>query len=218
MSELTRRRLEPELLDSLAPDHPDALHNRRDLRLTNAITGNHRWLVATARALLRPGETALEVGAGTGELTRRLHVASVPVDGLDLWPAPQAWPKHRRWHRADLRAFDGYEAYPVILGNLIFHQFADDELAALGSKLRRSARVILACEPVRQRRSQVLFALFGRLFGANHVSLHDAHVSIAAGFRGDELSITLGLEPATWRVTVRCTTLGMYRLAAVRNQ
>ena len=25
------------------------------------------------------------------------------------------------------------------------------------------------------------------LLGANHVSLHDAHVSIAAGFLGDEL-------------------------------
>lgn len=217
MSELTRRRLEPELLDSLAPDHPDALHNRRDLRLTNAVTGNHRWLVATTRSLRRSGEAVLEVASGTGELTRRLHDAGVPVDGLDLWPAPDPWPEERRWHRADLRAFDGYAAYPVVLGNLIFHQFADDELAALGAKLRRTARVILACEPVRRRRSQVLFALFGRLFGANHVSLHDAHVSIAAGFLGEELPATLGLDPASWQVNVTLTTLGMYRMVAVRN-
>jgi len=35
--------LQAELLDSLPPDHPDALHNRRDLRLTNALMGNSRW-------------------------------------------------------------------------------------------------------------------------------------------------------------------------------
>ena len=98
-----------------------------------------------------------------------------------------------RWHRADLLNFDGYDDYAVILGNLIFHQFSDVQLAALGLKLRRSARLILACEPLRRRSSQILFAAVAPLLGANHVSLHDAHVSVGAGFRGAELPHLLGL-------------------------
>ena len=82
-----------------------------------------------------------------------------------------------------------------MVGNLIFHQFSGPDLAHLGDTLRRSARVIVACEPLRRRISQLLYRSFAPLFGANHVSLHDAHVSIAAGFRGHELPALLGWMP-----------------------
>ena len=212
-----QRTLEPELLDSLPPGHPDALHNRRDLRLTNAIVGNHRWLARTLPRLLRPGEKALEIGAGLGELGQRLHRQGLHVGGLDLWSRPSDWGPANAWHVADLRTFDGYGDYDAILGNLIFHQFSDAELAALGKKLRAKARVILACEPGRRRVSQTLFRTIGPLLGANYVSLHDAHVSIAAGFRADELPRLLGLNPAEWNVTCTTTVLGAYRMTAVRR-
>lgn len=209
------RLLEPEWLDSLPPDHPDAVHNRRDLRLTNWVLGNHRWIARTLRAHLRPGEIILEVGAGTGELGHRLAAAGHAVDGLDLWPRPPGWPEQRAWHVADLRAFGGYAHYPVVIGNLIFHQFSDEELAALGAVLRRSARVIVASEPHRRRISQVLYRTLGPLFGANRVSLHDAHVSIAAGFRGEDLPRALGLHPDAWDIRCEATLLGAYRMVAV---
>ncbi|MES2694028.1 MAG: hypothetical protein V4773_11185 [Verrucomicrobiota bacterium] len=212
-----QRTLQPELLDSLPHDHPDALHNRRDLRLTNRIVGSHRWLTHTLPPLLRPGERALELGAGTGELGQRLIGAGVALDGLDLWPRPAEWPAGHAWHRADLLSFDGYGRYAAIVGNLIFHQFSDAALATLGAQLRRNARIIVACEPLRRRSSQVLFRTFGPLLGANRVSLHDAHVSIAAGFRGDELPQMLGLSPAEWEITLTTTLLGMYRMVAVRR-
>jgi hypothetical protein len=211
-----QRILEPELLDSLPPNHPDALHNRRDLRLTNLVLGTHRWLERTLPRLLRPGEPTLELGAGTGELGRRLHRAGVPADGLDMWPRPAGWPTHRAWHVADLRTFAGYADYPVVFGNLIFHQFAGDELAKLGGDLRRSARLVVACEPARRRVSQVLYRALAPLFGANRVSLHDAHVSIAAGFRGDELPRALGLARPGWTITCTTTLLGIQRMVARR--
>lgn len=211
-----QRTIQPEILDSLPPDHPDALHNRRDLRLTNIIVGNHRWLVRTLPPLLRPGERALEIGAGTGELALRLIREGLPVDGLDLWPEPVDWSPGRVWHRADLRTFSDYDGYDTILGNFIFHQFSAAELLALGAALRASARVILAAEPVRRRFSQVLFRLLGPLLGANRVSLHDAHVSIAAGFRGAELPRALGLD-AAWDVRCSHTALGAYRMIALRR-
>ena len=212
-----QRTLQPELLDSLPHEHPDALRNRRDLRLTNAIVGNHHWLADTLPRRLRAGELALEIGAGTGELGLRLRRHGLQLDGLDLWPRPATWPAERAWHVADLRAFAGYDQYRAIIGNLIFHQFSDAELAALGGKLRASARVILACEPARRRVSQTLFRTLGPLLGANYVSLHDAHVSIAAGFRDDELPRLLGLNPAEWDVTCQTTLLGAYRMIAIRR-
>jgi len=211
-----QRTLQPELLDSLPHDHPDALHNRRDLRLTNRIVGNHRWIAQTLPPLLHPDETALEIGAGTGELGRVLARRGVALDGLDLWPRPPDWPGPRAWHVADLRAFTGYHRYPAIVGNLIFHQFSAAELAALGTQLR-DARVLVACEPARRRLSQFLFRTLAPLLGANHVSLHDGHVSIAAGFRGDELPRALGLSPSAWDIRCSTTALGVYRLVAVRR-
>jgi hypothetical protein len=211
-----QRMLEPELLDSLPPDHPDALHNRRDLRLTNLIVGNHRWLLRRLPKLMRAGETALELGAGDGALGLQFAKRGVPVDGLDVWPRPRNWRSERAWHVADLRAFDGYHDYAVVFGNLIFHQFSEPDLAALGAKLRKATRAIVACEPQRRRLSQVLYRTLGPVFGANHVSLHDAHVSIAAGFRGDELPQALGLVGSGWSVQVSTTALGLYRMIAAR--
>ena len=212
-----QRTLQPELLDSLSPNDPAALHNRRDLRLTNRLMGNHRWLARTLPPLLRPGELTLELGAGTGELGLRLARQSLPVDGLDLWPRPDAWPAARAWHSADLRQFRAYPPYAAIFGNLIFHQFPEAELAALGAEIRRHARVILACEPSRRRLSQTLYRVLGPLFGANEVSLHDAHVSIAAGFRGDELPRALGLDSSTWDCRSTTTALGAYHMVAIRR-
>ena len=208
---------QPELLDSLPPQHPDALHNRRDLRLTNRLMGNHRWLARALPPRLRPGELVLELGAGTGELAGRLGAAGVSVDGLDLWPRPKNWPASRTWHAADLRTFTDFGRYAVVVGNLILHQFTDAELATLGRKLQQKARLIVACEPARRRLSQVLYRVLGPLFGANHVSLHDAHVSIAAGFCGQELPHALGLDAAAWEWHCATTALGAYHMVARRR-
>jgi hypothetical protein len=214
---MRQRELQPELLDKLAPDDPAARHNRRDLRITNSVTGTHRWLRRQLIRRVGAGEPVLEIGAGTGELGLPLQRAGLAVDGLDLWARPPDWPTERKWHRADLRSFDGYAAYPVICGNLIFHQFSAIELAGLGAQLRRHSRLIVACEPARRRISQLLYRALGPLFGANYVSLHDAHVSIAAGFRGDELPRALGLDAATWDVHCGTSLLGIYRMVATRR-
>jgi hypothetical protein len=54
------------------------------------------------------------------------------------------------------------------------------------------------------------------LLGANHVTLHDAHVSVTAGFCGDELPKALGLDDGNWKYSCRSTALGVCRMVAVR--
>lgn len=212
-----QRTLQPELLDSLPPTHPDARHSRRDLRLINHIMGNHRWLGRTLPALLTAGEHVLEIGAGTGELALRLAADGVRIDGLDICPRPEIWAADCDWHNSDLRSFDGYDRYPAVIGNLIFHQFSDEDLAELGRRLAVSARVIVACEPLRSRGHQALFATLAPIFGANRVTRHDAHVSIAAGFQGDELPRLLGLDEKNWHYSCQTTALGAYRMVAIRQ-
>jgi SAM-dependent methyltransferase len=214
---MLNRTLTPEILDTLPADHPDALHSRRDLRWINAAMGNRRWFVRTLPRLLRPGERTLELGAGTGELAAELGRLGVGVDGVDFCPPPSHWRRGDGWHTGDLRAFPHFADYTAVYGNLIFHHFSDPELAELGLKLRGSVNLILASEPTRSTRSQRLMAVFGRALGASHVTLHDGHVSIAAGFIGDELPRLLGLEPAQWDISCSTTLLGAYRMIARRR-
>jgi 2-polyprenyl-3-methyl-5-hydroxy-6-metoxy-1,4-benzoquinol methylase len=211
------RTLKPELLDSLPPDHPDAQRSRRDLVLINRIMGNHRWIARTLPALVRPGERVLELGAGTGELGQRLARSGVISDGLDLVPRPDTAAPSAQWHQSDLLTFPDYLRYPTIVGNLILHHFSDDQLRQLGARLRESARLVIACEPWRDRRCQLLFKALAPLFGANHVTRHDAIVSIAAGFRAGELPEALGLDDGNWDYRCHMTALGAYRMVAIRR-
>jgi hypothetical protein len=213
------RRVQPELLDGLAPDHPDAVHNRRDLRFFNALMGNFRWLARVLREQLRPGDRLLELGAGEGDLgqylSRQWNGQGAAYAGLDLWPRPANWPSPWGWHREDLAKFSGYSQFNVILGNLILHQFEDDVLTKLGDRWRESARMLAFCEPARHPLHLAQLPL-ARLAAINHVSRHDARVSIEGGFRARELPQLLGVNQPPWRVQLQHTFLGAYRMIAVR--
>jgi 2-polyprenyl-3-methyl-5-hydroxy-6-metoxy-1,4-benzoquinol methylase len=212
-----QRSVLPELLDTLPPDGLEARRSRRDLRLINRVMGNHRWMVRTLRARLRPGERVLEIGAGGGELSRRLARAGILADGLDRCPAPDGWPRHLTWHREELGTFGGYANYAAVIANLVLHHLTGPDLAELGQRLRRGPRLICACEPVRRRSSQRLFSLLGPIFGAHAVTLHDAPISIAAGFLGGELPQALGLTADEWSLRCDQTALGAYRMVALRR-
>jgi hypothetical protein len=55
------------------------------------------------------------------------------------------------------------------------------------------------------------------LIRAHQVTRHDGRVSIAAGFRHDELPRLLHLDPAVWTWRVQETLLGACRLVAKRR-
>jgi hypothetical protein len=211
------RRLLPELLDSLPPGSLAASRSRRDLHRLNRIMGNPAWFVRTARPLVNAGESVLEIGAGEGIVALALRAAGLRVAALDQFPAPAGWPLAAPWYTMDLREFEGWPAYPVVVGNLILHHFEAAPLAALGQTLDRHARVLIFNEPLRHLRVRLLWALGARLGGASYVTRHDGRVSIGAGFQADELSRLLGLAAERWRWASTVTLLGGYRFVATRR-
>ncbi len=216
-SKYVQRRLVPELLDSLPPDHPDALHSRRDLRVINRVMDNAPWFRAALASRVLPGERVLELGSGTGELAAVLRSVAPLFDSIDRVPRPPAWPADARWHQADIMEFAGWSDYPVVIGNLILHHFDDEALRDLGNALSPHARLLVFSEPTRKRLNQWLWNVAAPLGGANHVTRHDGRVSIAAGFRHDELPRALGLDPALWSWQITNSWLGAYRLIAERR-
>jgi hypothetical protein len=200
------RNVRPELLDALAAHDPRALHSRGDLRRVNTFMGHADIL---ARALLgrprdRPLETLVELGAGDGtlllEIARRIAprwpgTRAVLVDRQSLvtshtrahfealsWQIElvQAdvfqWLRERTPHMAD-----------VTIANLFLHHFEGEDLSTLLHDASQQTRLFLACEPRRSRPALAAAAMLG-LAGCNDVTVHDAAISVRAGFDHDELS------------------------------
>lgn len=92
-------------------------------------------------------------------------------------------------------------AADAIICNLFLHQFRDEELAEMLGLAARTANLLIAIEP--QRSS--LARLAGRLLwiiGCGPVTLHDADLSVRAGFNGNELS-TIWPDAKNWVLTER---------------
>jgi len=85
------------------------------------------WPVNGARAI------APWKSGGTGELGRRLAKAGVRSTGSTLAP-PGGLAVGSSLAPADLRQFEGYGDYEIIIANLVLHQLDDRELAALGRR------------------------------------------------------------------------------------
>ena len=203
------RVVQPELLDSLPSEAPEAVASRRDLRRINWFMGNGRLI---GRELFRRrhlpgssaprGETTLaELGAGDGTMLLKILRSQARdwhggriflVDRQPVVTSETLDGFRRLGWQVDIVADDVFTwlrnapMTDMMMTNLFLHHF---ETSALGELLRlvgERTRAFVACEP---RRSA--FALLGcrmlRLIGCNHVTRHDALVSVRAGFKGAEL-------------------------------
>lgn len=212
------RLVRPEILDGLAENEPAAKRSRRDLRMINRLLGSDRWFRRVLSSRIRKNERLLEIGSGDGMLARHLMKAGMgPVAGLDLVRRPTLWPERAPWFQTSVFHFAEWSDHPAVIGNLVFHHFKDDELAELGAELNRHARLIVASEPLRTRRTARLFSAMCPLIRADPVTRHDGRASIEAGFRGDELASLLRLDPAAWTWSVDETLFGACRLIAERR-
>lgn len=212
------RQVLPELLDFLSHDDPVAMRSRDELRLVNHIMGNYRWVCSTIRQSAARDARVLELGAGDGTLAKRAWAngTSKPEQwmAIDLAPAPSDWPREAIWHQRDLLTFGSLPEAEVVVANLFLHQFRDHQLAALGRSLPDTCRTFITCDPARHWVHSLQGRILSVLARFNPVTRHDMHVSIGAGFAGNELAAAMGL--AGWRIKVSLTFFGAYRLVASR--
>ncbi len=211
---MQHRVVQPELLDSLPPDAPEAVASRRDLRRINRLMGNGRLIGREMsrerhRLVSSPSATSFalaELGAGDGTMLlkilrsqardwlggrillvdRQPVVATATLDGF----------RRLGWEVEVVEAdvFTWLRNTPItdmMVTNLFLHHFEGPALRELLRLVGDRTRMFVACEP---RRSS--FALLGSrllgLIGCNHVTRHDAVVSVRAGFSGTELGDIFG--------------------------
>ena len=206
----------PEILDSLDPSDPRALRSRSDLRLIDFFLGNSRWIVGQLEKQDPAPARILELGAGEGELCRRIN-ASLPsssVTGLDLIGRPANLSADIDWISGDF--FDTLPATnaDTCVGSLILHHFSDRALRELGSRMK-SFRCLAFCEPLRGR-APLFFSTVSSLF-MGEVTQHDMPVSIRAGFRLGELPALLGLDSGVWKINESSLWRGSLRLLVSRR-
>lgn len=215
---MKHRSIQPELLDVLPQDHPDAIRAREQMLLVNAVMGNHRWIERTIRRHGQRDWDMTELGAGDGTLSLRLLRAGLcreeALHAMDLASRPRHWPAAAEWTCGNVLHHPLPETR-VVIANLFLHHLTNDQLAVLGSRLSSRTRLIVAVDPARLWIHRFTGRLFSELVGLNRVHRHDMRVSIRAGFRGDELrqALDLGKE---WEVQARLHPLGGYRFLAKR--
>jgi len=214
-----RRVIERELLDDLPPDDPRAIHSRRDLRRVNAWMGHARIMAARLRVAFpaRPPQSIVELGAGDGtfllHLARRLGPSWKPssvilVDQQRLVTAQTRKAFEGLSWNVEVKqvdVFDWARAEPhltdVMIANLFLHHFTNENLRKLFTRVAELTDFFLACESRRSRGALGATSLL-RIIGCNDVTLHDARLSVRAGFAGGELS-QLWPDDAGWRVEER---------------
>ncbi len=216
---MKNRVVRPEILDSLSPDHPAAVANRRDLQRINRLMGTSSWIASTLERWHVQGDHIFEAGAGDGELGRFLR-RRLPVlrgglyTGLDLsHTRPADWPANWAWRRRDLLDHAFATRPHVLIANFLLHQFTDADLVRFGRAISEIPVWIL-CEPARSRLALAGLAAL-RPFGLHEVSWHDGRVSVQAGFRGRELADLLGADAAGRQTRVAIDWRGSYRLVSV---
>ena len=216
---LTQRNVQPELLETYADDHPDAIIGRNDLLLVNGIMGNHRWVMRTLKREMQPEWRLTELGAGDGALSLKLIRGGViqghQLHAMDLAGRPASWPADAKWMQGDFTV-SPLPATEVVLANLFLHHFQADQLRALGDRLSPETRLIIAAEPARQYIHTLLGRIFCGITRLHPITRYDMQVSIRAGFRGNELAESLGLGPG-WESTATSRPFGAYRFVARRR-
>jgi 2-polyprenyl-3-methyl-5-hydroxy-6-metoxy-1,4-benzoquinol methylase len=235
------RVVDPEVLDDLAPADPRAIRSRRDLQRVNWVMGSCGILTRVLRNVLgSPPRHAplrmLELGAGDGSLALRMArrlAASWPSVELTLldrqalvaaetdialahlgWTLRPLTVDVLEWARAPTQRVPG--RWDVIVVNLFLHHFEDERLRELLSAAAQRCDVFVACEP-RRTLPAIVGSRLMPVLGVSADTLHDAIVSVRAGFRDSELSAVWPTAARAWKLKEHRAGLFSHLFVAVRG-
>ena len=207
-----KRIVQPEILDSLPPDDPQALRSRRDLRRVNSWMGNAGIMAAAMNGNCSGAPKQItELGAGDGnfllQVARKSSWQNVNAALLDrqqtISMETLAAFSKIGWRAEILVAdvFDWNSPAEIVAANLFVHHFENPKLAQLLQKISERARLFIAVEPHRFHFPFPCAQLL-RLIGCGKITLHDAEASIRSGFVRDEIS-ELWPDKIRWQLTER---------------
>jgi 2-polyprenyl-3-methyl-5-hydroxy-6-metoxy-1,4-benzoquinol methylase len=185
------RMLRPELLDSAEQALAD--RNLRDLARINRWCGGHRVLLRVLRDLVSPREkfSVLDVGAASGDMGQCIrkkfpHATVILSDYRG---------SHLRSATLPRVAADAFrlpflpKAFDFVVCSSFLHHFSDGEVINLirrTKSLARRALIILDLE--RHPIPYYFLPMTRRVFKWSTLTLHDGPISVAAGFRTEELA------------------------------
>ena len=221
------RVVEPEILDQLPAADEAAARSRRDLARLNVLMRHSSFI----RQHITTEITRIaDLGAGDGTLllnalkSANSNVREVVLvdqqrivsDGtlktfehLGIKPAI-AIADVFEWLAQQLTA-----PHTAIVANLFLHHFQRENLQRLLELASQASDLFIACEPRRGVWPQLAASLV-RVIGCNHVTRHDAVVSVRAGFRNRELT-ALWPDRTNWQVEERSAGLFSHLFVARRR-
>jgi Methyltransferase domain len=227
-----RRHIQPEILDELSVDDPRAIHSRRDLQKVNTLMGHTGTVIRAMRAAPAAPRLVVELGTGDGSFLLRVARRLGARKGMRAFLVdrrPSVSTTTRQAFKAagwdvEICESDVFEwlcrphaeTADVTIANLFLHHFRDGELAHLLNLTAQRSKGFVACEPRRSRSALAGASMLG-LIGCNDVTVHDAGVSVRAGFRDRELS-ALWPPDAGWHVTERRAGLFSHAFFAERGE
>ncbi|HVC00709.1 MAG TPA: class I SAM-dependent methyltransferase [Steroidobacteraceae bacterium] len=228
------RRVRAELLDDLPPENPQAQRSRRDLRRVHHAMNSVSILrrAVTGLRLAVPPRRILELGAGEGicllRLARVLNPRWTGVEVTLLDRHDLVTEATRRAYRelgwivtmicADALAWAQEpvaERYDLCIATLFLHHFDTARLSILLSAAAARTDAFVCGEPRRDFLGRVASASIG-VIGANRITREDAVTSVAAGFRGRELSTLWARAAGDWNVAEFRALPFMHCFTAVR--
>jgi len=221
------RVVEPEILDQLPSADEAAAHSRRDLVRLNILM-RHASLI---RQYFTTDVTRIaDLGAGDGTLIlNALQPARGNVREVVLID------QQRVVSDDTVKGFENLGIKPTIViadvfdwlmqqsaasrttivANLFLHHFQRENLQRLLALASQASDLFIACEPRRGLWPQLAASLVG-VIGCNHVTRHDAVVSVRAGFLNRELT-SLWPDQSHWQVEERRAGLFSHLFVARRR-
>jgi SAM-dependent methyltransferase len=185
------RILQPELLESAGSTLAE--RNLRDIARINRWFGGHRALLRVLKDQAHPLEpfSVLDVGAGSGDMGQciRRRFPNATVVSLD----------HRSFHLRNAPgprvAADAFQlpflpnAFDFVLCSSVLHHFPNRQVIELIAELRGVARqALIVLDLERHPLAYHFLPMTRSLFAWSPLTVHDGPVSVAAGFRPNELA------------------------------
>ena len=185
------RVLKPELLDSAGRELRDL--NLQDIVRINRWCGGHRVLLRVLRGLVSSGErfSVLDVGAASGDMGQCIREV-FPNARVLLTDYRLAHLRNTALPRVAADAFrlpflPG--TFDFVICSSVLHHFPDGQVVDLIRKTRSFARrALIILDLERHPIPYYFLPSTRRVFGWSTLTLHDGPISVAAGFRAEELA------------------------------